>query len=241
MLICKHCFLDAEMQSEVEANATSEGACDVCHKQGKVIDSSEFADFFEALLSLFERSDAGKPVAEMVQDEWHLFADNHVAEVLLDEALQSSSLGFSIKEKVAFAADIVERIGIWDRLKCSVMQKTRFFTNMDEFAQYNYLAKGKYNLGAGTTLYRSRITPQGVDCLEVKQMGCPPSDKATAGRANTLGIPYLYLSDSAKTTYYEVRAVYLDRLSVGTFIVPESLSLVDFVMSSICIMLMGTR
>lgn len=95
MLICKHCFLDAEMQSEVEANATSEGACDVCHKQGKVIDSSEFADFFEALLSLFERSDAGKPVAEMVQDEWHLFADNHVAEVLLDEALQASSLGFS--------------------------------------------------------------------------------------------------------------------------------------------------
>mgnify|MGYP000103718039 FL=1 len=45
MLICKHCFLDAEMQSEVEANATSEGACDVCHKQGKVIESSEFADF----------------------------------------------------------------------------------------------------------------------------------------------------------------------------------------------------
>lgn len=34
MLICKHCFLDAEMQSEVEANATSEG---VCHKQGKVM------------------------------------------------------------------------------------------------------------------------------------------------------------------------------------------------------------
>lgn len=228
MLICKHCFLDAEMQSEVEANATSEGACDVCHKQGKVIDSSEFADFFEALLSLFERSDAGKPVAEMVQDEWHLFADNHVAEVLLDEALQSSSLGFSIKEKVAFAADIVERIGIWDRLKCSVMQKTRFFTNMDEFAQYNYLAKGKYNLGAGTTLYRSRITPQGVGCLTTEEMGCPPSDKATAGRANTLGIPYLYLSDSAKTTYYEVRAVYLDRLSVGTFTIPESLSLVDF-------------
>ena len=99
---------------------------------------------------------------------------------------------------------------------------------MDEFAQYNYLAKGKHNLGAGTTLYRSRITPQGVDCLTTKEMGCPPSDKATAGRANTLGIPYLYLSDSAKTTYYEVRAVYLDRLSVGTFTIPESLSLVDF-------------
>ena len=75
---------------------------------------------------------------------------------------------------MAFAADIVERIGIWDRLKCSVMQKTRFFTNMDEFAQYNYLAKGKHNLGAGTTLYRSRITPQGVDCLTTAENGGYP-------------------------------------------------------------------
>lgn len=147
MLICKHCFLDAEIQSEVEANATSEGACDVCHKQGKVIDSSEFADFFEALLSLFERSDAGKPIAEMVQDEWHLFADNHVAEVLLGEVLQSSSLGFSIKENVAFAADIVERIGIWDRLKCSVMQKPDSLRIWMNLLNITILPKGSITLG----------------------------------------------------------------------------------------------
>lgn len=59
-------------------------------------------------------------------------------------------------------------------------------------------------------------------------MGCPPPNLATAGRANPLGIPYLYLSDSAKTTYFEVRAVYLDKLSVGRFYIPKSLSLVDF-------------
>ena len=59
-------------------------------------------------------------------------------------------------------------------------------------------------------------------------MGCPPPNLATAGRANPLGIPYLYLSDSAKTTYFEVRAVYLDKLSVGKFYIPQSLSLVDF-------------
>lgn len=60
-------------------------------------------------------------------------------------------------------------------------------------------------------------------------MGCPPKELATAGRANPIGIPYLYLSDSAKTTYFEVRAVYLDKLSVGTFRIERELKLIDFV------------
>lgn len=60
-------------------------------------------------------------------------------------------------------------------------------------------------------------------------MGCPPKELATAGRANPIGIPYLYLSDTAKTTYFEVRALYLDRLSVGTFKTMRELKLVDFI------------
>lgn len=60
-------------------------------------------------------------------------------------------------------------------------------------------------------------------------MGCPPKALATAGRANPIGIPYLYLCDTAKTTYYEVRAVYLDKLSVGTFEVTRDLKIVDFI------------
>ena len=60
-------------------------------------------------------------------------------------------------------------------------------------------------------------------------MGCPPNYLATPGRANPKGIPYLYLSDSAKTTYYEVRALYLDKLSVGTFRIKRDLKLIDFI------------
>ena len=89
MHICEKCFADDEMRFEVELNATSEGVCDVLHLPGKLIDSSWFRDFFEALLSLFERSEGGMPVAELVQKDWHLFSDTHVAEVLLDEVLQS--------------------------------------------------------------------------------------------------------------------------------------------------------
>ena len=48
-------------------------------------------------------------------------------------------------------------------------------------------------------------------------MFCPPAAYSTAGRANPSGIPYLYLSDNADTVLYEVRAAYLDEISIGTF------------------------
>jgi hypothetical protein len=63
------------------------------------------------------------------------------------------------------------------------------------------------------------------DCAN---MGCPPKEQARPGRANPIGIPYLYLCDNAKTTYYEVRSVYLDNLSVGRFKIKRNLNLVDF-------------
>lgn len=59
-------------------------------------------------------------------------------------------------------------------------------------------------------------------------MGCPPKERATAGRANPLGIPYLYLCNKIETTFYEVRAVYLDRISVGKFTILRDLDIVDF-------------
>ena len=54
--------------------------------------------------------------------------------------------------------------------------------------------------------------------LYFEEMGAPPREKSTAGRANVNGIPCLYLCDESETVLYEVRAAYLDEISVGTFI-----------------------
>ena len=140
----------------------------------------------------------------------------------------TNNIGYSVTDFVNYTDEICDRVAVWDRLKTSVKEKFRFFTNMDEFAQYNYLTAGK-SLHVGQKLYRSRITPVGQKKIKCDKMGCPPKELATAGRANPIGIPYLYLSDSAKTTYFEVRAVYLDKLSVGTFRIERELKLIDFV------------
>ena len=229
MKICKDCFFDEELRSEINANAVIDDICDVCGKQSKVMDFSEFYGFFTTLLKLYSPTvNSNKTIVDIIQDEWHFFKDKDVAMVLLADVIQANNLGYSIADFVDYTDDICIRVAVWDRLKTSVKEKSRFFTNMDEFAQYNYLTAGK-SLHAGQKLYRSRITPVGQKKIKCDKMGCPPKELATAGRANPIGIPYLYLSESAKTTYFEVRAVYLDKLSVGTFRIERELELVDFI------------
>lgn len=229
MKICKDCFLDEELRSEINANAVIDGICDVCGKQSKVMDFSEFYGFFTTLLELYSpTANSNKTIVDIIQDEWHFFKDKDIAMVLLADVIGANNPGYSITDFVDYTDDICIRIAVWDRLKISVKEKSRFFTNMDEFAQYNYLTAGK-SLHVGQKLYRSRITPVGQKKIKRDKMGCPPKELATAGRANPIGIPYLYLSDSAKTTYFEVRAVYLDKLSVGTFRIERELELVDFI------------
>lgn len=229
MKICKDCFFDEELRSEINVNAVIDDICDVCGKQSKVMNFSEFYGFFTTLLELYSpTANSNKTIVDIIQDEWHFFKDKDIAMVLLADVIQANNLGYSIADFVDYTDDICIRVAVWDRLKTSVKEKSRFFTNMDEFAQYNYLTAGK-SLHVGQKLYRSRITPVGQKKIKCDKMGCPPKELATAGRANPIGIPYLYLSDSAKTTYFEVRAVYLDKLSVGTFRIERELELVDFI------------
>ena len=229
MLVCKNCFHDEEIRSEIDSNATDYGACKVCGEERKLMNFSEFHGFFTELLSLFTPTNkADKTIVDIIQDEWYLFKNKDIAKVLLSDAIATCHCKYSIDDSVDYTDEIRSRIAVWDRLKTSVKENSRFFTNMDELNQYNYLTAGN-SLHIGQKLYRSRITPIGQKKIENNNMGCPPKSLATAGRANPIGIPYLYLSDSAKTTYFEVRAVYLDQLSVGTFRIERELNLVDFI------------
>lgn len=67
----------------------------------------------------------------------------------------------------------------------------------------------------GKIFYRARVSDEaGID---LDKMGKPPVDKATPGRANPKGIPYLYLSTNAETTIYESRSTYLDYITIAEF------------------------
>ena len=79
----------------------------------------------------------------------------------------------------------------------------RFFSNMI------------FNMVDGIKLYRSRIG--NADGFDSKDMGAPPIDVISVGRANSRGIQCLYLADNIVTTFHEIKATELDYVTVGEF------------------------
>lgn len=81
-------------------------------------------------------------------------------------------------------------------------------------------------------LFRGRVHHEsGNPAYAPEDMMSPKADMVGGGRANPLGIPYLYLSDNPETVLYEVRASYLDELSIGIFKLrdeAQTLKIVDF-------------
>lgn len=228
MWVCKDCFADEEIRKDVENNSTEEGRCDVCGKTGKRCDISVFTDFFVSVIKLFKTDiNSQDTIFSILEKDWNIFTDSQCARTILAEVIRISGLAINLEDKVSYSDDIVARASVWEQLKIEVKENYRYFVDHEKFDSYADLSPSA-TLKEGSFLFRARITPDGQKKLKPKNMGCPDKGKATAGRANPLGIPYLYLCKDEETTFYEVRSVYLDRLSIGKFQIQRDLNIVDF-------------
>ena len=227
MNICTNCFKDNEIKNFI-VNSGKDGTCECCGSaKVKIIDITEFVDFFGELLSLFEEDKFGKSLYELIQENWGLFNSSNCASMVLQILRDSQTTKFTIEAKVRFIDDVSESFEKWNELKNSAKYKLRFFTdltseNWDSFIMPNYV------LQKGKILYRARIIPEGKEKLKPREMGCPPPVNAISDRAKPIGIPYLYLCTDKNTTLYETRSVYLDRVCIGCFRTKRDLKLVNF-------------
>lgn len=227
MRICKNCFVDEEMQAAVCNESETKGTCDVCGQDDQLLDIEYFSDFFEEVLALFEPSETGAKVTDLVLQDWGIFSSVEVGTKILAHFLSLKDYGYSVDDKVSYSASMEEKLNVWDAVKKQVRESRRFFADLLAFDEMN-LMESNASISEGSIFYRARVIPSGEKELTTKEMSCPNNNKATAGRANPVGIPYLYLCQDEETTYYEVRALYLDRLSVAQFRVKENLEILDF-------------
>lgn len=227
MQICESCFNDDELRLAIQQEYREVGICDACGRNTMVTDAEMLSDFFGEVLSLFVPYEEGMDVVTLLQRDWNLFVSDEVGRIIVEYFLAEGDFGYTVADKVGYSDIITRTVKEWDILKERVMTKTRFFTSLSSFEKLGLIS---YNMTIpkNTSLFRARVIPSGNSMLGIEDMGCPPADKATAGRANPMGIPYLYLSKNEETTYYEVRALYLDRLVIGTFSTSRELKIMDF-------------
>jgi RES domain-containing protein len=62
----------------------------------------------------------------------------------------------------------------------------------------------------------------------LERMGCPPAQKATHGRLNPVGIPYLYLANDLKTAVSEVRRWIGCQITVAEFAMQREVCVINF-------------
>lgn len=236
MVVCPNCFADRELKGFV-SSSTRIGDCEICGSiKQPLLDVSEILDFFQELIDNLQLSKTGVPLIKKIQSNWCFFNNQECGNKILDFVLPKLvSKISSTKQKVDYIDDILDNFNYWEKLKKEIKWNKRFISNTEFLVQelgWDGFFNTQFEITPKDELFRARIHSQsGIIPFSNSQMLCPSPEFSNGGRANPSGIPYLYLSDNSETVLYEIRASYLDELSVGTFHLKDSynsVKIVDF-------------
>lgn len=245
MNCCTNCFESQYIKSIILNNKTI-GNCDYCKSQDvSVYEASELSPFFKGIIDLYDvDTENGKSLdIQIVLDFYKkvftqkLIEKNNVKQLIADGirddiADYQSILDDPVKLRFHNSSvedDVNQMLFLsWDRFSEEIKTVNRFhLKNPLDLEKLKSLFKHfQKELPKGKKFYRARISdnPKGY---QIEQMGNPPNELAKSGRANPNGISYLYLANDITTTLYEVRASLFDYVTVGTFRLEESISVVN--------------
>ncbi len=234
--VCDSCFKDIELSGYIQSQGEIL-TCSYCDNEDRyTIPINELLDFFSELFNEFEIDSNGKPLIEIIQENWEFFSTNELGLKIINDLLKLDKFPlFDATEKVVFSKEIRYNVGYWQKLKENIKWDSRYITDMDyitdELLWDGYLSDSIL-LNPANTYYRARVHPSETKYpFPADEMFAPKKEIASAGRANPKGIPYLYLSENIETTIFEVRASYLDLVSIGSFKTKDSkarYSIADF-------------
>ncbi|WP_341709144.1 RES domain-containing protein [Halopseudomonas sp.] len=220
----------AKIVSEGEINR-----CSYCGaNQVSCIDPTNLTDKLELFAYGLSPDENGQEFHEIL-DFYGLFSD----QVRQPIALIDDIFGVGVAEqKFQLDFSVETYIGQWEEFKLELKHKNRFFpkatihsslfsksaTDGAEAVLFQLLEQLKTPVNERESFFRARISE---DPLNAAQMGCPPRDKVTGGRANPLGIPYLYVADTLRTCISEVRPSNSSCIYVSEFTPLRELSVLD--------------
>ncbi len=253
MIFCSECFKDPEIRS-ILIKSGHPGTCDTCgSKKGFVYNTdvdTSLVGLFDSVLSVYTAEDSIPSdypkedlafLGERIKNDWDIFSDNATDSITNILYLLSPSIVTDYPELFIQKVGIPEkydeeylkhhsilRTRNWEDFVEAIKHKNRFHTNLidTELLREYCLQIAEVIPVDKRRFYRGRIAHNSKGFLP-KEMGAPPIEKATAGRANSEGISRLYLTDSRETTFHEIRAAEYDYVTIGTFKLREPIKVVN--------------
>ncbi len=230
MYCCPNCFSDNFLQNHIRALSNKKGECSFCKTDNvALIEPEKLFDRFELLLDLYEKDQDGVALNKLIQTDWNAFliTANQTQQKLL-KAISCNSDLFKFKYKPVYSKE-KKNVEQWEIFREELKHKNRFFPNnapdinlIEPFRQYINITLDK----GSQKFYRARINTSDKP-FNISKMGKPPKNLVLNGRANPIGIPYLYLSSSIDTAISEVRGHKGEVVTVAEFQMKSKLELAD--------------
>jgi len=186
-------------------------------------------EYFELLANVYEPHPQGKSLVEWMKDDWQLFSHRSMdlahAKELLGEVLDDGEI---VRRKFRPSLDYTsEGVVQWETLRDEMMHRNRWF--IDFPIDSDRLESLLVHLPADdlpSQWFRARLVTGG-ELYSISDMGAPPKRRASHGRANPAGIPYLYLGSKPETAASEIRPHTGEVACVAEFHIEGPLRAVD--------------
>ena len=171
--------------------------------------------------NLFESYDEARDVLSMCVDPYHPKHNPDQSPLEPDREAYQEELW--LQGEYELVAHLRER---WSALKAEIRHENRHFPKSSIASVADSLWAAEASLSHRTPLYRARQAE--TVTLRARDMGAPPPEKATAGRANPRAISYLYLASDEVTAASELRPHVGDEIYIARFRLGRDLKLIDF-------------
>lgn len=231
MNCCGNCFGDHFLAGMISNMSASTGTCSYCHANGvDIISPEELFLTFDGLRDVMyvESTEASAvPLSQLLRSDWRLFHSlTHGASDALLKAILPDSNTVHFEPVVAHDSSAVSE---WDQFRNELLHENRYFPQTKTFDAenegqlFNYLAVGE---AESTRFYRARLKTE-ESPFSLDKMGRPPNRKVSYGRANPIGISYLYVATDEETAIAEIRPHKDATVCVATFELTDTLKFAD--------------
>ena len=225
-MCCPKCFEDDFLSDLIIRNATDMGTCPHCGTpETQLVDPERLAPYFESLLEGYTGKSSGRFLWELWADDWVIFASATDSKKLVIDVLGNLAAGRYLPRESAQAPSTE----IWKSLRQELQQVNRFFPeNAPDRETFSLLIENLVSSEKPGEFFRARLM-KGENPYPAEAMGAPPAEMASDGRANPIGIRYLYLADDVQTSIAEIKPSMGAWVSVAKFgVLPDrSLRLID--------------
>lgn len=223
---CPNCFKDKFLEKQILKYSTERGVCDYCESSNtSIIDAIKLQDYFEEIIDIYEIDDSGIMLSEILELDWKMFTINkHTANSLLSEILDSQEvLTLKYLNKLEKTSS-----GVWDNFKEELKHNNRYFPNDREFNKDGLRETIEYfeTFDCPKEVVRGRISNTN-ELIPKEEMGKPPCEIASQGRANPIGISYLYVASDEETAISEIRPDKGDIVTIAKIKLPNNLRFLD--------------